>query len=201
MLKNQPIKNLILIAALALPTSAISREISYDYVQGTYSSITDSSLGTDIDATGFAVSGSVSISPKIAIGALYGTTSYDRIAGLDIDATELDFGITAHTLVTPETDISATFSVVNADFEISDGFTTLSEDDTGNAISLGIRHMASDAVEINLGFSRVDIFDDTGSSFGFGARFYANDNFSVAIGYSTGDDVDGILLNARINIK
>ena len=201
MLKKRSIDNFILIAALALPASAISREISYDYVQGTYSSLTDSSLGIDIDANGFFVSGSVSISPNIALKALYGTTSFDRVAGLDIDTTEFDFGITAHTLVTPETDISATFSVVNADTEISDGFTTLSDDDTGNAISIGVRHMASDIAELNLGFSRVDIFDDTGSSFGFGVRFYANDKFSVAIGYSTGDDVDTILLNARIDIQ
>lgn len=201
MLRISAKNNLLAFAMLTLSSNALSKEISYDYVQGTYGSITDSSLGIDVDGTSFDVSGSFSISPNIAITALYGTASFDRVLGLDIDANELDFGITAHTSIAPNTDIFGNFSVINGEVEVSDGFTTITDDDTGNAISIGIRHMASDTVELNLGFSRVDIFDDTGNSFGFGARFYANDKFSVAIGYSTGDDVDTVLLNARINIK
>ena len=87
-----------------------------------------------------------------------------------------------------------------ADIEASDGFTTVSDDDTGNIIGFGLRHMATDVVELNVSFSRVDVFDDTSNTFGFGARFYANEKFSFGIGYATGDDVDALLLNARINI-
>jgi hypothetical protein len=201
MLKNTAINNLIVIAALSFSSSVSSREISYDYVQGTYLSITDSSLGVDVDGNGFSFSGSFSISPNIAVTALFGAASYDRVAGIDIDATEVDFGITAHTSIAPNTDVLGNFSVVLVDVEVSDGFTTITDDDTGNAISFGLRHMASDTAELNVGFSRVDIFSDTGNTFGFGARFYANNKFSVGVGYSTGDDVDTLLLSARIDLK
>lgn len=201
MLKISTKKHLLAISIMALSTNAFSKEISYDYIQGTYSSLTVSSLGVDVDADGFAAAGSFSISPNIAITALFGSTSFDRIAGIDVDVTEFDFGITAHTSVAPGTDVFGNFSVVNGEVEASDGFTTISDDDTGNSITVGLRHMATDSVEISAAFSRVDIFDDTGNTFGFGARFYANEKFSIGVGYSTGDDVDALLLSARIDLK
>lgn len=194
-------KTLLAISMLALSTAAFSKEISYDFVQGTYASITDSSLGVDIDGTGFFVVGSVSISPNIAFTALYGTTSFDRFLGVDVDASEVNFGITAHTSIAPNTDVFGSFSVVNEEVEISDGFTTISNDDTGHSIAIGLRHMAINNVEIDVAFAQVDIFDDTSNVLGLGARFYANEKLSIGVGYGTGDDVDTLLLNARIDFK
>ena len=194
-------KHLLAISIMAISTNAMSKDISYDYVQGTYSSLTDSSLGVDIDADGFAVSGSFSVSPNIAVTALLGSTSFDRTAGVDIDTNEFDFGITAHTSVAPGTDIFGNFSIVNGEVEASYGFTTISDDDTGNSITVGLRHMPSESVELSAAFTRVDIFDDTGNTTGFGVRFYANEKISFGVGYSTGDDVDALILGARIDIK
>ena len=183
-------------------STAIAKEISYDFIEGTYSSITDSSLpGIDVNGNGFGVSGSFSVSPNIAINAGYGSTSYDRVLGIDIDSTSLTFGVTAHTSVAPGTDVIGNFSVLNGEVKGSNGFTTISLDDTGNIIGVGLRHMVSDALELQIGASRTDIFDDTANTFGLGARFHANDKFSVGVGYSTGDDVDALLLNARIDFK
>ena len=201
MLKTPIKKNLLAISILALSTNAFSTELSYDYVEGIYGSITDSSLGVDLDADGYAAGGSVSISENIALTAIIGTTSFDEIAGLDIDTTEVDFGITAHVPITPGTDVFGNFSIVKAEIEIDDGTTTVDDDDTGNVITIGLRHMASERVEIGAAFARLDIFDDTGNSFGIGARYYADDKLSIGVGYSTGDDVDTISVSARINFK
>lgn len=200
-IKTSAKRSLLAISMLALSTAAFSKEISYDFIQGTYSSITDSTLGVDIDGTGFSVAGSVSISPNIAFTALYGATSFDRFLGIDVDATEMDFGITAHTSIAPNTDVFGSFSVVNGEVEASDGFTTISDDDTGHSIVIGLRHMATNNVEIDVAFAQVDIFDDTSNALGLGARFYANEKFSVGVGYSTGDDIDTLLLNARVDFK
>jgi hypothetical protein len=64
-----------------------------------------------------------------------------------------------------------------------------------------LRHLVTDIVELDFGFSRVDVFDDTGNTFALGARFYASQNVSLGIGYSTGDDVDAILFNGRVDFK
>jgi len=187
---------------LAISTNAFSQEFSYDFIQGTYSS-SSVDIGSgygDIDASGFGASGSFSITPNIALTGSFGTTNFDTFLGVDIDATEFTFGITAHTAIAPKTDIYGGFSVLMADMEASDGVITVSDDDTGNVISAGLRHMVSDNVELNAGFSLVDVFEDTSNSFGLGARFYSEENVSFGIGYTTGDDVDTILLNARIDI-
>lgn len=201
MLKISTKSYIAAISILALSSNALSKEISYDYVQGTYLSLTDSGLGFDVDADGFDAGGSFSISPNIAFTVSFGTINFDRFLGIDVDATELDFGITAHKSIAPGTDIIGNFSVVNVELEASDGFTTITDDDTGNAITIGVRHMATENTEINASLVRVDIFDDSANTFGFGARFYTNEKFSIGVGYSTGDDVDSLSLSARINLK
>jgi len=194
-------RSLLAISMLALSTTVLSKEISYDFIQGTYSSITDSSLGVDIDGSGFAISGSVSISPSVAFTALYGDVSYDRFLGVEADATEMGFGITAHTSIAQNTDVLGYFSVINVEVEVSNSFASISDDDTGHSIGIGLRHMATDNVEIDIAFTQADIFDDTGNQIGLGARFYANDKLSFGVGYGMEDDVDALLLNIRAEFK
>jgi hypothetical protein len=84
--------------------------------------------------------------------------------------------------------------------EESDGFTTISDDDSGNIITLGFRHMASDTLELAASFSRTDIFDDTSNQTAFGLRFYSSEKMSLGAGYSTGDDVDVLLFDIRVGL-
>ena len=201
MLRISKQKCLLATTILVMSSSALSKEISYNYLQGTFSSITDSSLPSqDVDANDYKASGSFSISRNMALTAGFGVTDFDRVQGIDIEATAITFGITGHTSVASRTDIYGNFSILLEDIKVSDGFTTLKDDDTGNVISFGLRHMASDTVELELIFSRVDVFDDATNTFGLGARFYANDKLSIGVGYSTADDVDALILNARIDI-
>jgi len=198
-------KQQYILAAIILSTStiSISKEISYDFIQGTYisSTIDTGTTAGDLDGNGIDISGSFSVAPAIAITAGYGATSFDEFLGVDIDTTELTFGVTGHTSIAPGADIFGNFSVLKANIELSDGFTSIDDDDTGNIISIGLRYLASDKIELDIGLSRVDVFDETDNTFGLGVRFYANDKFSLGVGYSTADDVDSLLLNARFDIK
>ncbi len=196
-------KHQYLLAAVVFmaSSSAVAREISYDYIEGAYTSTTVSTSSMDIDGDGFSVVGSFSVTPNIAIEGGYGTVSFDRAFGVDVDATELYFGLTAHTSVAPGTDIFGNFSVLNGEFEASNGFSTYSTDDTGNVISIGLRHMLNNVAELNMSFSRVDIFDDASNAFNFGGRYHISNQFSLGAGFSTGDDVETLSLNARFNIK
>ncbi len=202
MIKSTGIIIFFFITSIALPSSAMAREINYDYIQGTYRSFTDSSPGTDVNADGFAINGSFGATSNLAIVAGYGTRDYDRHLGLDVNFTELNLGLTSHSSITPETDIFGSFSVLKVEGEIDDGSTTTSDSDTGNTISVGLRHMINNTVELNASLTRENIFDDTIIINSFGARLYASEIFSVGVGYFTGnDDVDAILLNVRIDFK
>lgn len=197
-------KSKILSASLLLSLSpfTMAAELSYDYVQGTYQSISDTSIsGVNLDATGFSFSGSFSLSNNIAFNAGYGSTSYATLFGIDINSTSFTYGIIGHTEISPSTDINVGFSILNGNAEATDGVTSISDDDTGNIIGFGLRHMLNDSSELNVSFSRIDIFDDTSSTTGFGVRFYTGNNISFGIGYSTGDDVNSLLFNMRLDTQ
>ena len=193
-------QSLLTVAILSASSSVISKEISYSYIDATYASITDSSLNEDIDGDGFGVSGSFSVAPAIALTASFSSTSYDTFQGIDVDFTELTFGVTAHASVAPGIDVYGGFSVLKINAEVSDGFTTIEDNETGNIIKVGLRAMPSDVVELEANLSRVDAYDDAENVIGFGARFYADEKLSLGVGYQSGDDVDILLFQVRIDI-
>lgn len=59
---------ILAMAILTVPTVSVSKEISYDFIQGTYSSVTvdTGSTAGDLDGDELAASGSFSITPAIA---------------------------------------------------------------------------------------------------------------------------------------
>jgi len=61
--------------------------------------------------------------------------------------------------------------------------------------------MLSDTTEFNFSFSQTDVFDDTSNTTGFGLRLYTENDLSFGVGYSTGDDVDALILNIRLDTK
>lgn len=185
---------------LLVATSVQARDISYDYVQGSYGSLTDSSLGVDLDGDAFSFGGSFSLSPNVAAIISFSATDYDRVQGIEIDTSSFSFGVVGHQSIAPATDMYAGFSIVLADGEISDGFSTYTDDDTGNTITLGLRHMASESAELGLSFSRADVFDDTANMIGFNLLLHTDERLSFGIGFSTGDDVDVLSFSARINL-
>jgi hypothetical protein len=200
-IKNQ--KYILALAILTASTVSISQEISYDYIQATYASVTIDTETTagDLDGNGVGFSGLFSVAPSVAINVGYGTTNYDELLGIDIDTTSLTFGLTAHTSISSGTDVLGSFTVIKGNMEASNGINNIDDDDTGNIISVGLRHLVTDTFELEVEFSRTDIFDDTSNEFFIGGRLYASDKFSLAAGYAKGDDVDALLLNTRVDFK
>ena len=199
---NRTIQHGLLVAViLPLSSSVISREISYDFIQGTYSSVTDSSLpGSDVDGDGLGISGSLGITQNLALTAGFNATSFDSYQGIDIDTSEFVLGITLHAPIAVGTDVVANFSALKAKVEVTGDARSFDENDTGIVAGIGLRHLATKSIEVDVGFSYTDVFDDGFCTFGLGARFYANEKISFGIGYAAGDDVDTLLLNARFNI-
>ena len=185
---------------LLIASSSQARDISYDYVQGSYGSLTDSTLSVDLDADVFSFGGSFSLSPNVAAVVGFSAADYDRVLGIDLSSSSFSFGIVGHQSIAPATDVYAGFAIVLADGEASDGFDTYSDDDTGNTITLGLRHMASETAELGLSFSRADVFDDTANMIGFNLLLHTDEKLSFGVGFSTGDDVDVLSFSVRINL-
>lgn len=61
-------QNLLAAALLSISTNITAKGISYDYVQGSYESITDSSIpNNDVDADAFGIEGSISVAQYVAL--------------------------------------------------------------------------------------------------------------------------------------
>lgn len=118
-------RSVLVAAILSISTVSVSKEISYDYIQGTYSAVTIDTGTTagDLDGNGLDVSGSFSVAPSIAITAGFGSTNYDEFLGVDIDTTVLTVGVTGHVAIAPNADIFGNFSVLRGKIELSDGLT------------------------------------------------------------------------------
>lgn len=195
------LKCILAATILSASTSSIAKDISYDYIQGTYALLTINHSEGDIDGNTFGANGSISVAPNIALSASLGVTSYDEFRGIDVDSRALSFGVKGHISVAEGTDIQGGFSVAKLNIESSNGFDS---NDTGKAISIGLRSLVGDAVELEVGYARADAFDETTNAFNVGARVYANDRLSLGIGYSTTDadvDVNSFSINARVNFK
>ena len=182
---------------------SIAKDISYDYIQGAYalSTIDSNSSVEDIDGNTFEALGSIGVAPNIALTAGFGVTSYDEIRGIEVDSKALSFGVIGHISLAEGTDILGGFSIAKLNIKNNNGFDS---NDTGNAIGIGLRSLVNDAVELKVGYARVDAFDETQNAFNVGARFYANDKFSLGIGYATTDadvDVNAFSINARVNFR
>ena len=185
-------RSLLMAVILVASSNAISREISYDYIQGTYSSVTDSSFPNDIDGDRFGVLGSLGVTQNLALTAGFNATSFDN----DIDASQFVLGITLHAPIAVGTEVVGNLSALKAEIEGAN----FDDNDTGFIVGIGLRHLVTNSVELDAGISYTDVYDDNFTTFGFGARFYANEKISFGIGYATEDDVDTILLNARLDI-
>ncbi len=198
-------KNIILTIAVTLfANAAYCKDISYDYIQGTYSSVTIDLGGSDWDGDGYGVSGSFSMSDNIALSASYGATNYDTLSdgfdSLGLDTTDLGIGIIAHTKISPTTDVYGGIALINSEVEFTGSVINGSGDDTGNALSVGVRSMVSDKFELNAAATRVDIFDETENSYSFGTQVYVNETLSIGMAYIIGDDVDTLAFNLRVDL-
>jgi hypothetical protein len=185
-------RSLLMAVILVASSNAISREISYDYIQGTYSSVTDSRFPNDIDGDRFGVSGSLGVTQNLALTAGFNATNFDN----DIDTSQFVLGVTLHAPIVVGTEVVGNLSALKAEIE---GI-RFNDNDTGAIVGIGIRHLVTNSVELDAGISYTGVFDDNFTTFGFGARFYTNDEISFGIGYAAEDDADSILLNARFDI-
>ena len=103
---NRKIQQVLLsVAILTVSSGAVSREISYDFIQGSYVSTSIDADGTsgDIDGNGAGIAGSFVIVPNIAVTTDFVTTSFDTFQGVDSDTTEITLGVTGYGSVADNT--------------------------------------------------------------------------------------------------
>ena len=76
----------------------------------------------------------------------------------------------------------------------------VSNDDTGGIVDVGLRHMVTERIEVELTASHTEVFGYSVNAYEASGRLFILKRFSVGFGYSDSDDVESLFLNARMNI-
>ena len=172
---------------------AMADGLSYNYIQLGYqkADLDDDLAGISIDGDGYGISGSFEVGESFFIGAGYSALDFDF--GVDLD--QLSIGGGYHTGLSDRSDFFATISYIRAEASVS-GFGSLDED--GYGVSVGIRGLLTDNVELNGSIAYSDLGDGAdGTAFGVGALYSFTENFALGFDVSTDDDVTMYGVGAR----
>lgn len=177
----------LILAVFAAP--ALAGDLSYNYFELGYQRIDVDDI--NVDGDGFGLGGSFEVGENWFITASYATAELDF--GVDFD--QLSAGVGYHVDMSENADFFATLSYVSVEASVP-GFG--SADDDGFGVSIGVRGMVSEKVELTGSLGYVDL-SDSGDSTSFGASGYYNFNDAFALGLvvSTDDDVTAYGLGAR----
>jgi len=208
MIFNKSLYRVFLAIVLLLQTSNaisedISEDISFDYVEMFYSSDTvdtDSSIdNTKGDGIGFVLS--LGFSTSFAMKLAVSSTTFRTFQNIDVDSSKMSsLGVTAHTSVASGTAIFGDLSALKAETVATVGAEEISDDDIGGIISIGLRHVATEGLELELVATHMDVFGYTVNGYKASGRLFIRKKFSIGFGYSDNDDLELLFLNVRMNI-
>lgn len=181
--------------AIAFACSPVmAADFSYDYFDGGYQ-ILDLE---GVDGDGLRFEYGKSVMDNYFIKASYKMQSFDE-GGFELDWNVLDVGFGGYWTMAPNLDLTAAAGFAMIDMEVTTGFGSGSDDDTGFFLEPGMRFMATDQLELHASAYYIDAFDDSETQLNIGARYMVMPNMSVNFAYLDEGDMDGFQLGARWN--
>ena len=193
----------IVVLALLPASNTMSQDISFDYVQVTYTfdTVDLGASADEIEGNGIGLSLSLSFTPALALTFAVLDITFETFQGLNVDtAKATTLGVTAHIPTASGSELFANLSALKADIAATDNTGSTSDSDIGYDANIGLRHLVNDKLELELGFSNVYVFDRGDNSFNADARLYIRKRLTLGIGYITGDSVDSLSLNLRLDV-
>ena len=91
-------------------------------------------------------------------------------------------------------------SAVKAETVATVGVEEISDNDIGGMMVIGLRHVATEGLELELVATHMDVFGYTVNGYKASGRLFIRKKFSVGFGYSDNDDLESLFLNVRMNI-
>jgi hypothetical protein len=191
------VRKAVLIASiLAAVASAQADELDYTYLEAGFGQVDIDGLDEDGDA--LFVGGSYGFGTNWLVFGEYSTAEFDAGAGAEVDFDQFVIGFGAHFPIANAVDFVGRIGYVDASADVSAPFLgTVSVDDSGYALSGGLRALVAQRFELEGSIDYVDFgdSDDTGISLSGLYRF--TDLFSLGARLASSDDSDEYGLFAR----
>ncbi|MEX2126409.1 MAG: outer membrane beta-barrel protein [Woeseia sp.] len=183
---------LLVVLTFLLSGAAFAQDFDYNFVQASYGQFELDDV--DVDGDGFGIGGSVAVSEHFHLFGGYSTGDFD----FGVDMSELSAGLGYNAPLSDTVDLIASVAYVSVEVDVP-GFG--SADENGYGLGLGLRAMATPAVELNGGLSYVDLGDesDGDTSFGAGFLYHFSESFAAGASGNWGDDMSSYQLNGRFS--
>lgn len=185
-------KKVVLVSVLLLSFGSVqaaesprwdSASISYQFVD-----IDDDELA------GFGLSGSKLLGEDFfVVGSYLNASDFIQIdmygsSSVDIDFNTLSVGLGYRYAISQNSDFFSVVSYEDVDVKKSYQGNSESNSDNGYGLTIGLRSMFSENVELSGSIKYVDIADETETAFSVSALYNFTEQFSAGVGYSKADD-------------
>jgi hypothetical protein len=141
------------------------------------------------NGVGLGVGGTVELGSVVYLGASAAEMKFD-----DFDQSNKTLGIGVHVSPSDKTDLYAEFYGLNIEVSTEYG----SYDESGRGLTLGLRHMATDKLEMNFGVDHTDIFEEIDMTPFIGAHYHFRDNVSLGFVFEKPDEATAYTMALRI---
>ncbi len=190
-------KNLIIIAVLALSTMAQASEVKWDTME-----VSSQKMSVDDLATfdGYGISGTTLLTNDLLL-----TFSKRKLDGdiafrgfdIDMEFDQVSFGIGGRSEVTKSTDFFFMVQHVTMALKTSINQYSAKIKDRGTGAQLGIRSMVSNNLELTTYLNHLDIAGSS-TSVVYGGHYHLASNFSLGMTYEKDSDEKTASLIARM---
>ncbi len=179
-----------LVVGLLMATSAVARDLSYNFVRLDFVNTEIDTGPADVDGDGFELFGSVAVDERFHLFGGYQDIDFD----FDIDGTQIELGGGYRHGFSRQTDFVATLSYIDLELDSPAG----SADEDGLGLSAGVRHLFNDNFEVSGRVNYVDLADSD-TSLEFRGEYFLFDHWVVGAGLELGGDVTTWLIGGRYN--
>ncbi len=199
------------IAAVADSGANPNSDLSYTYVR-----LNGASGEIDHrDSDGFGIAASFAFSDQFYLTAAHAKTDIDSYYA-NVDSERQRLGVGFHAALGNRTDFITEVVYTNAkltfdrthteDNSDADPALTLGEREEqasgrehGYELTLGVRGMAGESLELQVGARYIDIDGHTETTGYFAADYFITEKISLGVGYEKSENSDAALFNARYN--
>ncbi|NQD37130.1 outer membrane beta-barrel protein [Permianibacter sp. IMCC34836] len=200
MMMKKSLLSLAVFAAAGVGAAQAS-DLSYNYVQGSYTETEIDAEGASIDIDGFNLGGSFELGDMFFVTLEAGKASgNDNFLGadVDVDTDSRTIGFGFHTAINDKVDFVASLAKSTVDVTVDvDGFNEFDGDADANLLSVGVRGLASESVELFANAIYVDGDDDSETDLNFGGMYHVSSNFGLGLSFTSADDADATSVFAR----
>ena len=178
--------------------TSTASDLSYTYLRVEYGK----GEVEDVDTDNYDLTASLAVADYVYLNASYGHTEIDvELESANVDAQVLELGVGVYLPVSDSADIIAEIAYLDAKYSIDnrDQMVGISGSESGYGLTLGVRAMASEQLELGIAMQYADIGDESATGWTISADYFVSEALSLGVGFAKSSDSDAISVNARYN--